>query len=273
MAFIPTEYKSKLNVLRGACVFSARPYKSTGAWVEFGALDGCKITENLAVATEETQNIQDIDALNDQTATIECARFEKLDETLREILRNGLDLVTNIPGTPVVGATQQLASGDWAFLNFIPLLYKNADGTVPTNITATGSVDGVLVEGTDFIVTFVDGQGYGIQIIDSVTVTTEEQDIDLTMDYTPIASREITSGGITVLPVFELKIDNKYAEDKNVTWIFYYCQLGTGDETEFKKYNEDDTRISSPTTFNAKLDSTRTPGDQLYKFIDGRSMG
>lgn len=270
MAFIPTDYKSEISVLRGACVFSARPYGSSGAFVEFGALDGCKITENLAISTEETQNIADRDALSDQTATIETVVFETQYEALREILRNGLDLITNVPGTPVVGGAQSIVSGSWSFLQFIPFIYENASGAVPTNITVTGSVDGLLVDGTDYIVSFVDGLGWGIQIIDSVTVTTEVQDIDLTMDYTPSVAREITSGGITVLPIFELKIENKYADDKNVEWLFYYCQLGNGDELEFKKYNDDDTRISAPMTINAKLDSSRSAGDQLYKKINER---
>lgn len=272
MAQAQTDYINKRHVLRGACIYSIREYGSSGTFLNLGALDGCKITENLQITTQETQNVADEYALTDQTGTIEGSMFETMFEDAREIMRNGIDLTTNVPGTPVVGGTQSVSSGSWSYEQFIPFTNKNANGTVPTNITVTASVDGALVEGTDFFVMYTDADGWGFYVIDSATVTTETQDLALTMDYTPASAREVTSGGVDVLPFFELKVTQVYPDGLNVEWLFYKCQIGAGQEFEFKKYNDEDDRLMSPITINAILDTSRTSGDQLYKLTDYRSV-
>jgi hypothetical protein len=91
------------------------------------------------------------------------------------------------------------------------------------------------------------------------------------MDYTPSASRTIFTGGKSGLPEIWIRITNEdpnVGDGRLVKWIFYRCQLGKGIEIAFKKYNDENTKVENPISFNAILDVSRDAGKQLYEQIN-----
>ena len=109
------------------------------------------------------------------------------------VLDAGMINLTSVAGTEVSGAEQVIASGDWNYNTFIKIANQMGDGTTPTVNSVTGSTDGALAEDTDFYVG-QNGQGeWGIFVIDSTDVTTLAQVLTVNYDYTPNASKKITS--------------------------------------------------------------------------------
>lgn len=237
------------------------------SWVDVGAADAAVFTENLVISTLETQNAEDEDLITDQTGTIEFNQFEWRNENARSIMRNGIDTIENIAGTPVVGASQTAASGSWNYNKFIKIENQNGDGSIISVTSVTGGTDGLLTVDVDYYIGRNDLGEYGIFIIDSATVTTEAQDMVIVYDYTPNASTRYWSGGIQDVPQFQTRLTNTETIDGvSVTnrWVFPKTNLGTGWTFEFKKYNDEDTRVFSPVTINVKQDNTQDAGKRLY---------
>lgn len=241
------------------------------SWVDAGAVNGCKITENLQISTLENHNVIDRQQVTDQGAVIEFGMFEVINENIDLITRAGIDKVTNISGALVSAATQTEASGDWSYNKFIPIENQNGDGSIITVNSVTGGTDGALVEDTDFYVGQNDNGDYGVFIIDSLTVTTESQSMEIDYDYTPNATTRRSSGGLQDLDEFKMRLTNTETisdVSKTRRFTFFKCSLGSGKVFEFQKYNAEDTRAFLPTSINAKLDTTLTKGYQLYQIDD-----
>jgi hypothetical protein len=198
-----------------------------------------------------------------QNGTVTMDWFEQMYSAANEILRGDIDKITNIAGVLVSGATQTVSSGNWKFTKFIKIENQNGDGSAITVNSVTGSVDGLLVVDTDYYVGQNDFDEYGIYIIDSATVTTESQDMVFDYDYTPTATRRIDTGGFDgEIPKFQMKIENIYEDGDNVTYYIWLCQLTNGRNLEFKKYNEDDTRLVATVEIEFQLDPARSAADR-----------
>lgn len=160
--------------------------------VDIGAIRDPKFT-----SLSETQEVvfDNVDPLKKfvkgKKAQIEFSHAE-INMSILAQFDAGMVNLTSIAGTPVTGATQTVESGDWAYNGFIELENQMGDGTANTISTVVGGTDGALVSETDYFKGF-NGQGkYGIFIKDSATVTTLVQDIVITYNYTPSASKRIT---------------------------------------------------------------------------------
>jgi len=113
--------------------------------------------------------------------------FENLAE-----LDDGLVNLTTNDGSTVTGAQQQVAAGDWNYNDFIKLENQNGDGSQPTVNSVTAGSDGSLTEETDlYVVTDEDGD-WGIMVVDSTNLSTEDQTLTIDYDYTPAASKTLT---------------------------------------------------------------------------------
>lgn len=109
------------------------------------------------------------------------------------VLDAGLINLTTVAGTIVNNATQLVVAGQWSFNTFIPIANQNGDGSAITVDSVTGATDGALVSETDFFITQDANGKYGIIIVDSTDVTTEDQNVTIQYDYTPNASKKITT--------------------------------------------------------------------------------
>ncbi len=108
------------------------------------------------------------------------------------VLDGGILNLTTVPGTIVAGASQLVVAGEWLFNKFIKIANQNGDKSAIDVNSVTGATDGLLVSETDYFVGQNDAGEFGIFIKDSVTVTTENQNITINYDYTPNESKKIT---------------------------------------------------------------------------------
>jgi len=186
-------------------------------------------------------------------------------DNIQKLLDGALALST-VAAAPVAGHNQVVASGDWAFDRFIPFEHQMGSGAKITPTSVTGSVDGALVANTDFAIVKDAAGNWGIAIRDSVTVTSEAQNITIVFDYTPAASKTLKMGDASAeltpkIVQFEKEVDGKYfrvtlwsaVNEKGIDFSF---PQSTGDPA------------SIPFEFTGKLDATRAAGEQLVEIYD-----
>jgi hypothetical protein len=265
----PQTVETIANELFGAVKIEVSSDGST--WYDYGAVDGAVFKDQKAYNTVESQNVEDRKILSDQMASIEFTQIEVINPDIENVVGGSLVTIVNVAAAPVVGASQTAASGSWNYNNFIKFDNQNGDGTIISVTSVTGGTDGALVEGTDFFVGQNDAGEYGIFIIDSLTVTTESQDMVIIYDYTPNASTEYHYGGKFDVDEFQLRLTNietVAGVRKSIVWTFYKCTLANESEFAFKKYNEEDTRVSVPIVVEGRKDVSRDAGKQLYKRVE-----
>lgn len=201
-----------------------------------------------------------------------------------DALRGGIDTTTQTTDTPVVAAPQVVSSGNWEYDKPFDLAFIMS--SAPTTVTVTGSVDGALVEDTDFFVIKQNAYTWAVYVIDSLTVTTEAQDLTLAVDYTPVVTTTQETGGLVEQSEIYLRLTNRTistadANDAAQTGItlndsiyrvreyhFYYGTVNVGNTISFK--DKDDTDPSLPYSFSAifENDPDRVAGKQLGKVVD-----
>lgn len=202
--------------------------------------------------------------------------FEMLEwylPTLDMIRGTGIDLDTSVAGAPVAGATQVVASGDWSYDVAIPIENQMGAKTEPTVNSVTGSTDGLLVDETDYTVLQMSDGRWAVVIWDSVTLTTEAQSMTIDYDYTPYATRKLSTGGLT-------QINDRW-------WKFTNAKLvsGTSKERIVKVYSAtieqglimaamaddaDDPAAVLPMSIMGHIDTSRSAGDQLFIIEDSQ---
>ena len=131
------------------------------------------------------------------TATVTLFNFED-EESLSALFDDGT--FTEVAAAPVIGATMTLNTAEWGY-SVDELAYQienqNGDQSIIAVSGVVWSVDGALVAGTDYNVIereicLDNGDKYTISYIELVTggaITTNEQELVVTYDYTPIAEK------------------------------------------------------------------------------------
>lgn len=198
-------------------------------------------------------------------------------------LRGGIDTVVQTAGTPVVGNSQVKASGSWEFDVPFELEGQNADGTAPAITSITGSVDGVIVARTDYVLQKDKSTNrWSIIITDSVTVTTEVQAMTVLFDFTPAAITEVFTGGFVAAGRVGIRLTNRtvdtadsvVAAELGITvgdnywdvteYDVFYCIVNVGQT--FTAKNKDDTSptVVVPMSLLGESDPDRVDGKNLY---------
>jgi hypothetical protein len=262
------------NLLSQPGYFYSRAYGSTGGWDKSVFMNGSTYqanTDSVEIAFEDVGTVRN--EVSDETVEISISAGQVLDLSLISRLSGGLFSYETVSGTPVVGATQTLESGDWSYQRTALIENQNGDGSVISITSVTGSVDGALVEDTDYFITKLDGAGWAVVLIDSSTITTETQDMVIVYDYTPSAQTILKRGGVKIIDPIELAfqtIAKSQADgtDEYVTYYFYKCFSNGNIGHGFSPENEA-TPITMDLGFTAKKDINRTSGDQLYKVVRG----
>lgn len=182
----------------------------------------------------------------------------------------GLFNYTAIAGTPVAGATQTATSGTWNYNKFILLENQNYDGSAITVNSVTGGTDGLLVVDTDYYVGQNAKGEYGVFIIDSVTVTTESQDMVINFDYTPSTGKKITAGTSSVVLSRFIARLRHYTDDAltlyDVELKVFGVDLDAGLSFNFKGANEDGVDEIT-VSFTGNPDTDKTDGAQLLELF------
>ena len=264
-------YETSGDVIRGSAAIEISPYQETPVWSAVGAQVGFTATRALETTEEEVDDAQSSLSIYKDEWDLAFDRFEILTEAVNEILFS-FDSFTEVAGTLVSGATQVVASGAWAYKQFIPIANQNGSGGAITINSVTGGTDEALTADTDYYLGQNDAGTRGIFIIDSETVTTLDQSITIDYDYTPSESYyETNNAASTAMPniMVRARADNDAGKQMEITW--YKCQMQEAGEWAFQSDNSEDRRLRENLSFRAKVDSTYQ-SDLTFKKEIGESL-
>ena len=251
------------EVLYGAVLVEVSASSDMSSAVDIGAANGVKLTEEMTISTLESDNAVDRDIVTEQKATIEYDQLQMLNEEARVIMRGDLDTIVTTAGVEVEDYEQTI-SAIWKENTFYPFDKKQSTGAVPTAISLEDSV-GTFTITTDYIITKNAAEEWGV-IIFSTATTTPANAVTITYTYTPASSVDYYTGGKSELSYFYCRLTNTDENGKIVKWTTLgKCNISTGDEITFQKYNADDTRISVPVKIQVRQDITLDTGKQLLK--------
>lgn len=130
------------------------------------------------------------------------------------VLDAGMVSVTTVAGVLVEGAIQLVVAGNWLFNKFIKITNQNGDASAITVNSVTGGTDGLLTNEDDYYVGQNENGEYGIFIKDTVDVTTENQNLTIDYDYTPNASKKITTSNSGKKTLKVMRIINENNDGK-----------------------------------------------------------
>lgn len=194
---------------------------SFSALTDVGAIRDLKFAHKVENYQIPFDNVAKIEGFKSgQKGSFEFLLME-VDLTTLSVIDDGLSILTNIAGTPVAGATQSLTSGEWSAEKFIAFANQNGDKSKPSVNSVTGSVDGALTEGDDFIIT-ESAEGSGIWGLvfrdpaDATNLTTISQDITIDYDYTPNQSKKLTFNDIGLKTTKVARLTNTDSSGKTV---------------------------------------------------------
>lgn len=249
--------------------FYYRDYNTSDAWNKAVFANGSAFAptvESVEINFDDVGNVRD--EVSNETAEITISSGRVLDLDFINDITGGLYTKTTVPGTPVPGATQTVLSGAWIYDQPMLLEGQNGDGSKPTVNSVTGSVDGVLVEDTDYFITSLPGAGWSIVVIDSATVTTEVQDMDFDYDYTPAAQTSLKRGGVKIITPIEIAFQTTDENGDFVQYFFYKCVSNGADGHGFSPELSAEP-VTMDLAFTAKKDTNRASGDQMMEIRVG----
>lgn len=256
-----------------------------GSFTGIGIADSIVLTETITPLDGEPDNgpkPRRADGVASQEVT---TTFNMWESDLAKIaaLRGGIDTIVQTAGTPVVGNSQVKASGDWAFDVPFELDGQNATGLAPTITSVTGSVDGILVTRTDYVLQKDNSTNrWSIIVADSVTVTTEVQTMTVLYDFTPAAITEVFTGGFVAADRIGIRLTNRTVDSADsvvaselsisvgdnywdvTEYDVFYCIVNVGET--FTAKNKDDTSptVVVPMGLIGESDPDRVDGKNLY---------
>jgi hypothetical protein len=245
--------------------------------VGFGSLQNLGAIKNLAI-DESWTNVQ-VDSHNagrvrtrvkDHKLAIKFDWLEPDFEKLQMLRGGTFDACAPVAGDPVTDHNQYVASGAWSYLGFVAFDKQQGAGTVPTNITVIGSVDGALVADTDYFVCKQAGI-WGFYVKDTATVTTLVQILTVQFDYTPAASVNFTSGGMKTINPIVFRFTNTNENSKGLVADVYEATIEKGMSLKYQSDEADDCNAMAIEA-SAICDETRTAPDQLLSVYDAQSV-
>lgn len=265
---------------------AAVEYSADGgsSFVGLGVGDSFAFTENITVldASPDNGDTPDLlDGIAEQDVQITGQLWEyDLDKI--NALRGGIDTKTSVASSPVTGAEQVVAAGNWSFDTPILLTGQNQDGTAPTINSVTGSTDGAGAA-DDFDTVKIGGKWYVVPR-DGTNFATESQSLTIDSDYTPAASESLSTGGKTTTGKVQMKLINRVAATadaadaaanagvsagdaiyRTTEYLFYSCKLNAGQAITFPSKDDTNPVLRYNLDMLAEQDASRTVGDQLYK--------
>ena len=186
-------------------------------------------------------------------------------------VRGGIDQYTNEAGTKVTGAKQTLNAGAWEYDKLIKIEHQNGDGSEIEVSKVNGSVSGDLTEETDYIITRNDKGEWGILIFEPGVTPDEDQVITITYDYTPLASKTLTSGGAVEISPNVVRMTNLNADDKKFEITVYKAYNSQGIRINLPNYSDENTAVT-PIRLEGVRDESRELKDQLFKIVDEQGV-
>lgn len=248
-----------------------------------GAADALVMTETITPLDGEPDNAVKparADGIASQEIVVTGNLWEN-DPVKIAALRGGIDVVAETAGTPVSGASQVIASGDWAYDVSFELEGQNATGLAQTITSVTGSVDGLLVVRVDYGSVKNSNNKWGIAVTDSVTVTTLAQTLTVVYDYTPSTNTKVTTGGLVAATRVGVRMINRTVDKADsvvaaelsiaegtpyyyvAQYDIFYCIVNAGEVITFKNKDDTSPTVTVPISLVGESDPDRADGANL----------
>ena len=187
------------------------------------------------------------------------------------LIRGGVDAYSETTAEKVTGAKQTVNSGEWAYNKLIKIEHQNGDGSEIDVSEVKGSESLVLAAEDEYIITRNDKGEWGVLIFEPAEDGNEDQTITITYDYTPLASKTLTSGGFVKINPRIVRVTNYNAEDKKFEITVYKAFNKRGIEISLPNYNED--RVATtPIELEGICDTAKPLGNQLFKIVDEQGV-
>jgi len=244
---------------------------AVGGLVNLGAMRAVKFTEEFDKISIMSDNAGEIYAgIRNHKAIVEGELME-INLTNLNNIRGGIDTYATVVGDAVTGHSEVIAVG-WKYDKFIELPHQNATLAKPTITSVTGSTNDALVANTDyFIVQDAGTSMWGIVVIDSNTVTTENQTLTIVYNYTPAAAKTLTTGGKLTISPKVVRITNTDANGKIFRITVYKATNAQGITLELVADDSEDPNVI-PIKLEGVLDVSRNAGDQLFEIYDTQNV-
>jgi hypothetical protein len=235
-------------------------------YTSLGTGNKAKFSEKLTAVNIISDNGGLIDTIvQDQTCEVDYTMLE-FDLNVMQQVRGGIDDYSTIAGAPVNGYSQLALAGSWKFNKFIKFASQNADGSIINPSSVTAGTDGALVAGTDYYVGQNGAGEYGIFIVDSANVTTENQNITIVYTYTPIAAQVIKTGGKTSILSKYVRLTNTRTGKRFMITV-YKAQNADGISIDFPG-DDEGKAWENNVKFTGSKDPNRAEGDQLFTILN-----
>lgn len=240
--------------------------------VDLGAMTGITFEESWDVVEVESDNAGQVQiGTSNHVAAISGDLMEFDLEKLAE-LRGGIDVLESVDGTEVTGETQTITTGNWEFDKFIPLENQNADGTENNVTDVSGSTAGSLTVDADYDIMENEDGEYGIIVYsDATNISTADQDITITFDYTPATAKRLSSGGKTEINPKVVRITNEDENSNKFQITIWKAKNQEGVSLELQA-DESGEPATTPINLEGSLDESRAVGKQLFEIYDEQGV-
>lgn len=190
-----------------------------GSMVDVGALRDVSLEGKDESVSITFDNVADITKYKNGDQMEFKANLCEINFTNIALMSGGQVNTTSVPGTPVTGAVQTITAGDWAYLTPFKLSGQNSNGTAPTVTSVVGSVDGAVATPADYELVKV-GNEWAIILKSGGDITTLAQDIVVTSDYTPAASKRTTLNATGIKSGVYMRLKNTDEDGNTLTYTF-----------------------------------------------------
>lgn len=279
MAIYPGSAAHSSAHVFGSCKLE---YSTDGtSWTNIGLARGVTFVENLEKTTVQADNGPNVvDRIGDQTVDISFNALELYLPTFNAL--RGIDLLT-VTSAVATTDTDVYTTGQFAKGDIIWLQNNGSSSTLPSitkvkSVDTGGSCD--TYTSTDDYAVFTDtSEGRNRRGI-HLTVAAHGGDfkdteaLKIKYRYGSINARKLSSGGLASLNAKYYRLTNKEMVSGVAKYRYFVVYSGTieaGLNLAFKSSNEGDSLLECPVSIKARMDSTRTAGDQLFYIEDQRA--
>ena len=254
-------------------------YSSDGiTWYSLGVARGVKFTENMEISKIQTDNGPDIaEHIGDHTCMISANLLEFYLPRI-QALRGGIDSLT-VDSAVATTDTDIYTTGQYAKSDIIWLQNQGSSSTLPAiskvKSVSTGNACTTYTATDDyFVITSTDdGNKRGIAIVPTAMGGDykDTEALKIKYAYGQIANRHMTTGGFTSIGALWHRLTNATVIGGVTKYRYitiYSGRISKGLDMAFKSANESDSVLESPFEITAKVDTSRTSGDQLFAIDD-----
>lgn len=241
---------------------------TVGTLADVGAIRNATFAREFEKVEIMSDNADRIAAgIRDHFAFIEFDMLE-IDLAKLNVIMGGLDTYATVNGTPVAVVDEPITLTD---TDAVRIANKNGDGTELASIVVTNKAAVACTRNTDYVIA-VDSSGF--TTIARVAGSTKLTDGGIALvdySYTPNSSVTLKSGGKTAIADKVVRITNINEAGKALAITLYKASIDEGWSYDFPADDAYEVGMVH-IKMKARLDTTRTVGDQLFGISDEQGV-